>query len=107
MQVDFVEFNSKQDVTNVIAGKYDSSNRKIILLNFYFNNLTIDSNEFGRFSEKVMDYKNAKLNISNNEYIKYNYAKSSVTFKTNNIFVTLSQNFAPECLKEALSEFFT
>lgn len=104
LEVDFIDFSSESSLVTVKAGTYNYGER-IVLLKFNFSSSEISDYDFGEFSKEV-DYKNAKLNIGDDEYIKYDFSKSSVIFKLTNMSVTLSQNFAPKCLRYKLSKMF-
>lgn len=113
MEVDFVNFeNIANNKILVTAGKYtnpkdeDDENNFDTFVKFYLLKSWFNVDKYERFGKKVMNYKPAKLTLNNGEdYIKYSYNDSSVEFFINNFYVKLEQRFAPECLRERLSEF--
>ena len=104
MDVDYVYFEKIKNDILVTAGHYIDGNEKDVL-KFTFNTSKINLEEYEESGQRISNYKNEKIRINKNEYIEYNFRESSVRFKLLNLNIKLIQRFAPECLRENLSEF--
>ena len=111
MDVDFITIAENKTNANeriVKAGKYKNNKdfEEDILCEFMINISKTNNNQYDAFRKKVENYKNCMLSLGNNETIKYNFNESSVTFKTDKIYVKLIQVNAPELMCEMLLNFF-
>jgi len=107
ISVDYVNFDGDriEDRVVVSAGLYDSTTEiQNHLLTFVID--VSHAENFHDFSDKVDNSEDATLylNDGHTDYIQYIAEGSIVIFNQSNCRYCLNQNFAPECLREGLSD---
>ncbi len=74
-------------------------------ISFKFDVSQVNKKEYDRYYDNIEDLNNAKLKLGNDQYILYEYKINMFTFKVKNQTYIITDDTAPEILREKMSEF--
>jgi len=103
MNIDFLNidgYNNPNKMAKVSAG-VDEENP---FVEFSMNIENINPIEFETFIKNVDNCVSCSLCLGNNEYLKFDYEKSMVSFDLRNVEISFVNKCAPECLREVLCD---